>query len=131
MKTMIWVDSSFVIEWLLGTESAATADLSGRALSILPQQYVEVLCYFLKSTADLSPVVEQLEYLTLSAPEKQDLVQASHLYLAARRKKSKASLGDAILAAAAIRSGGTLLSFDLDFRHLGFIEERPSVWKHT
>lgn len=126
---MIWIDSSFAIEWLLGTRSAKMLELPAQALSILPQQYAEVLVYFYKAMSDISPVVEQLEYLSLGQPERVDLVLACQLYGEARRKKSKASLSDAILAAVASNAKSALLSFDGDFHYLGFVEETTGVWR--
>lgn len=118
---MIWIDSSFAVEWLLGTDRAREIEVSVKnGLAILPAQYAEILAYFMRKTSNSMVVIDQLEALDLEHPDKSELQLAAQLYDSARRRKSKASLADAILAAVAESRGGEIFSFDDDFRYLGF-----------
>ena len=117
---MIWIDSSFAIEWLLGTKKAASVPLSHEPLSILPLQYIETLTYFFRREVDPLRITNEMEGLELKHPEKLHLPQASLLYLEARKRNSKASLADALLATVAQERGEKIASFDHDFAALGF-----------
>ena len=124
---MMWIDSSFAIEWLLGTERVAKFVLPDESHAILPTQYAEVMAYFCKRMDDPSSAASQLEALQLATPTRYELQQATKLYVMAREKRSKASLADAILAAVAINRKCKVLSFDADFAALGF-REKAGVW---
>ncbi len=124
---MIWIDSSFAIEWLLGTERASKVMLTPEPLGILAAQYAEILSYFLRRTEDVTLIIEQLEALSLATPEKRELQFAARIYHQARQRNSKASLADAILAAVATMKGEQVLSFDQDFASLGLVEKN-GVW---
>jgi predicted nucleic acid-binding protein len=126
---MIFIDSSFAIEWLIGTQKAKKISLAGDPRAILPAQYAEILCYFFRNFNDYSTVAEELEILVLEHPTREELQQASILYCQSRSKKKKASLADAILAAVASYRNEPLLSFDKDFSELGLIEKSPGVWE--
>lgn len=128
---MIWIDSSFAIEWLIGTKRAQNVSLPKRKRAILPQQYTEILAFFGKKMKDLTPVIEELEGLALQNASKHDLQFAAQLYLEARQKKSKASLADAVLAAVATLNKKPVCTFDRDFQHLGFQESnsQKGVWE--
>jgi predicted nucleic acid-binding protein len=123
MMIMIWIDSSFAIEWLIASSRAKNVAIGKQKLGILPQQYTEILCYFSRKVADITPVVRQLEALSLEHPKRSELILAARLYQSARSKKSKASLADAILAGTATLRKDSIASFDQDFISLGFKNE--------
>ncbi len=125
---MIWIDSSFAIEWLLGTPRAEKVKLGNDALGILPAQYAETFTFFLKKDYDPLLISQQLEALELKYPEKIELKRASFLYLEARQHKSKASLADAILAAVAQERKEKIASFDDDFSDLG-LKQYQNFWE--
>lgn len=126
---MIWIDSSFAVAWLLGESKASEINFSRQPLGILPSQYAETLCFFGRQKSDLTVVINEMEITHLVSPLKNDLLLASELYLKARyTHKSKASLADAILAAVAIHHEEMILSFDQDFKFLGF-ENRQGIWQ--
>jgi predicted nucleic acid-binding protein len=55
MKTMIWIDASFAIEWLGGMKRAADVNPKpGRRVAILPLQYAEVCAFFLRGNRKAS-----------------------------------------------------------------------------
>ena len=116
---MIWIDSSFAIEWLLGTERAKKADFKKESPAILPMQYMETFVFFLKMKLDPIRIANELEALELIQPVKPHLQEASFLYREARLRKSKASMADAILAAVAYERKEKVASFDRDFDSLG------------
>lgn len=120
---MIWIDSSFAVEWLLGTERPKGVDFQGEELAVLPMQYTETFVYFMKQGVDPLVISQQLVALELRNPEKVDLQKAAFLYLEAREKKSKASLADALLAAVAQRHQEKIVAFDDDFADLGMIKK--------
>lgn len=124
---MIWIDSSFAIEWLIASVRAKGVAIGKQKLGILPQQYTEILCYFGRRVADITPVVKQLEALSLENPKRSELVLAARLYQSARIKKSKASLADAILAGTATLRKECIASFDHDFKSLGF-KNAAGLW---
>ena len=124
---MIWIDSSFAVEWLLGTERASKVSLGKELSALLPMQYAETLAYFLKKGGDPLEVVGELEGIELKNPDKIYLQQAVPLYLAARDRHSKASLADAVLASVAIGRGEKVASFDGDFEYLG-MKNRGGLW---
>lgn len=129
---MIWLDSSFAIEWLLGTNRAAkspfkTHQACHQVASLLPAQYAEILVYFGKKIPDISPVVEQLESLDLGLAGREELQLAAALYLRGRKLTAKVSLADSILAAVAHKRKEDLLSFDSDFKYLG-LTEKEGLW---
>lgn len=117
---MIFLDSSFTIEWLLGTPRAAKVKLPAESMAILPMQYAEILVFFLRQGEDLTAVTQELGALEIQYPHQGDLIVAADLYHQARQKKSKASLADALLAATALQRDEKLFSFDQDFAYLGF-----------
>ena len=125
---MIWIDSSFAIPWLLGDPMIRRVSLGEEARGILPAQYGEILVYFGKRLEDLTVVVAQLESLSLGQLEKGEIEMAAQLFVRARRKKSKASLADAMLAAVAHQRHETVLSFDHDFISLGLTQSQPGLW---
>jgi predicted nucleic acid-binding protein len=127
---MTWIDASFAIEWLGGTERASAVGLSRRArVWILPMQYAEVCVYFLRRDPEFSrEALEALEALELVEPDASELLGGSTLYVHARAQGSKASLADAILAATVRSRGGKLYTFDEDFRFLGMRRETGGVW---
>ena len=124
---MIWLDSSFAIEWLLGTNRAAKSPFKTQQASLLPAQYAEILVYFGKKIADISPVVEQLESLDLGVASREELQLAANLYLKGRKLTDKVSLADSILAAISHKRKEALLSFDSDFKYLG-LTEKEGLW---
>ncbi len=125
---MIWVDSSFAVEWLAGTERAEKVQYESEPLGILPSQYAETFVLFLKKGFEPENVAQQLESLEIKHPENIHLQLAAKLYLEARKSpKSKASLADAILAAVAYHRHEKILAFDGDFKDLGF-KEKNGVW---
>ena len=124
---MIWIDSSFAVEWLMGSARSKALDVSRDTLGILPMQYAETFAFFLKREVNPLQIARQLESLTLISPDKIHLQQASLLYLEARRQKSKASLADAVLAAVAHERREKILSFDQDFAFLG-LSEKQGFW---
>ena len=126
--TTIWIDASFAIEWLGGTQRAKRVSLGKSKLKILTAQYAEVLCYFERRTDTLEMIEEQLEPLLLTSPSKSTMCAAACLYNAARKKKNKASLADAILAAAAIEKNESIASFDEDFKALGLKKKTFGLW---
>lgn len=127
MRIVIWIDSSFAVEWLLGAERAGKVPLGEEPLGILPMQYLETFAYFLKKNFDPLTVTNQLEALEMVHPEKIHLQSASALYLQARKRKSKASLADALLAAVAHDRKEKVASFDGDFDSLGLVE-KGGLW---
>jgi predicted nucleic acid-binding protein len=126
---MTFVDSSFAIEWLLGRSRAKIIQLEADSYSVLGNQYVEILIFFLKLGKKTEDIVRQLEFLEFITPEKEDWISAGMLYSEARQQKSKASLADAVLAAIVIREEGKLLSFDHDFRSLRLKEMKAGIWE--
>jgi predicted nucleic acid-binding protein len=128
---MIWVDSSFVVEWLLGTERVQSVNIKSETLSILDNQYCEVVAFFRKRDVSEQRVVSQLERLILERPEREDLVYGASLYLKARNAGSKASLSDAILAAVVAKDKKhELLAYDYDFEALGLTSDQTkSRWR--
>ena len=126
---MIWIDSSFAVEWLQGLERAKGAELGDELLAILPSQYLEVYSFFLKMGRSPVAIAHELEPLELKNPEKVHLQHAASLYLEARRKKSKASLADALLAAVARVNAEKIAAFDGDFAFLGL--KKQGVFWHA
>lgn len=126
---MIWIDSSFAVEYLLGTARAGQVTLGGEHLVTLPAQFAEIAAFFLRRDPEFE--IAQLEPIDLTAPDETDSFAAARLYLAARSSKSKASLADALLAATARNRGGDILAFDEDFRHLGFTRVEPGLWRRS
>lgn len=124
---MIWIDSSFAIEWLLGTDRAKRVRIEDKPLGVLGAQYAETLIFFLRRGIDPLQTVNELEALELYSPRKIHFQQGSLLYFEARRNKSKASLSDALLAAVASEKGEPIASFDADFSFLGF-KEKSGLW---
>ena len=124
---MIWIDSSFAVEWLLGTDRAKKVILPQEPLVILPMQYAETTVFFLRTDTDPASVMKALEALEIKQAEKSHLQEAARLYLKARKLKSKASLADAILAAVAGERHEEIASFDQDFSALGF-KEKNGIW---
>lgn len=125
---MIWVDSSFAVEWLAGTNRSKEVSIPKEALAILQMQYAEAFAFFLKKGHNPITVANELETLDLRSPEKIHLQQAGILYLQARSDpKSKASLSDALLAATAKERHEKILAFDQDFADLGFKEDK-GIW---
>ena len=116
---MIWIDSSFAIEWLLGSERASKVQLPKVELAILEAQYAEIVVIFSKHITDLAPTVAQLESLSLKHATKAELVVAAREYLHVRAKKSKASLADVILATVAKLRDDSVATFDKNFDLLG------------
>ena len=125
---MIWIDSSFAIEWLLGTKRAAAVTLPRESLMMLPMQYLESFTYFLKHGADPIQVHNQLAGFNRTEATTAELEQAAFLYLAAREHSSKASFADALLAAVAGSHHGLIASFDHDLKSLG-CEFKNGLWK--
>lgn len=126
---MIWIDSSFAVEWLLGTDKAKRIKLPQEAMGILPQQYAETFVFFLRRGLDPTAIANELESLELMAPEKTHLQLGAQLYAKARLShKSKASLADAVLAAVVLVNGEKLLAFDRDFSQLG-LHEKNALWQ--
>lgn len=126
---MTWIDSSFAVEWLLGSLRASKVKIPTAPLKILPNQYIETMCFFSKQGWSSEKIIEQLEPLYLGHPDKSQLQLASQLYLLARKNpKSKVSLADSLLAAVVIQEKSQLLAFDQDFSQLGLVENR-SLWK--
>ncbi|HYC91231.1 MAG TPA: PIN domain-containing protein [Thermoanaerobaculia bacterium] len=124
---MIWIDTSFAVEWLRGTPRASETGFRRSArMQILPLQYAEVCAYFIRQRRKFSlAVLDPLEIVTVGV---QELVAAADLYLRARAAGSKASLADAVLAATVRNRGGVLYAFDEDFRHLGLQQESIGRW---
>ncbi|MBI2340986.1 MAG: PIN domain-containing protein [Deltaproteobacteria bacterium] len=119
---MIWIDSSFAVEWLLGSRRAEKTPFTNQPGAILPAQYAEVLVYFEKKGVGLTAVVEQLEPLELGQATREELQKGASLYLRARKKRAKVSLADAMLGAVASSRDEAILSYDGDFADLGFTE---------
>lgn len=128
--TVIWIDSSFAIEWLLGTRRAKRVNLGDEVRSTLPAQYAEIFIFFLRHGYDPVHIVNELEGLDLWQPQKTHLQRAGFLYLEARKRKGKASLADAILAAVAYVRQEKIASFDQDFSRLGF-SHRNGLWSSS
>jgi predicted nucleic acid-binding protein len=126
---MIWIDSSFAVEFLLGTSRAGEVKLEGEHLVTLPAQYAEICTFFLRRSPDFE--ISLLEPLELVAPDEAETLSAARLYLEARASSSKASLADALLAATALSRSGDILAFDEDFRHLGFSRIAPGRWRRA
>jgi predicted nucleic acid-binding protein len=127
MKTMIWTDASFAIEWLGGTKRAADVNPKpGRRIAILPLQYAEVCAFFLRGNRKFSPSL--LDSMELVHADADELLQAAFYYGRARAAGSKASMADAVLAATVRSHGGVLYGFDEDFRFLGLQQESPGRW---
>lgn len=124
---MIWIDSSFAVEWLAGIDSARQIHLPDGPLGILPMQYLEVFVFFLRQGQDPLAISRELERLELRNPERVHLQHAGSLYLEARKKKSKTSLADALLAAVSHIEGEGILSFDRDFATLG-LKAKGALW---
>ncbi len=124
---MILVDSSFAIEWFLGKEVVSNTPILGKALGILPQQFTEILVFFGKRINDLSPIIHELEPISLIVPEKVELYEACYMYLEIKKRKPKISLADAICAAVAKKRKYPIATFDLDFQSLGF-SEKDGLW---
>lgn len=125
---MIWIDSSFAIEWLAGTDRAAGTRLGEEPLRILPMQYAETVVFFLKQKWELPAIAKELTAVELQHPTVVDLQRASWMYLMARqRRRNKASLADALLAAVATAQRMPIATFDRDFADLGF-RERRGLW---
>ena len=122
MSTIIWIDASFAIEWLLATDRAKTVTLPSSDLYILSAQYAEILVYFHKRLDDLAPVTRELKMLELYQPDRSILESASIRYVDAKRTSKKISLSDAILAAAAQKTKAPIATFDHDFITLGFTQ---------
>ena len=127
---MIWIDSSFAIEWLAGMSTARKVRLPQGPLGILSMQYLEVFIFFLRQGQDPLAISRELERLELRNPERVHLQYAGPLYLDARKKKSKASLADALLAAVSHIEEEGVLSFDRDFATLG-LKARGALWFPT
>lgn len=124
---MIWIDSSFAVEWLSGTARAEKVKLTGDPLGILPMQYTEILVFYLRQGIDVIPITNELEHLELIHPQKEDLGHAGMLYVRARKNHSKASLADALLAAVAHKRNEKILAFDHDFADLG-MKQKGGFW---
>lgn len=124
---MIWIDSSYAIDHLTGHARARDVDISHEPWVILPAQYAEILVWFGKRTADLGPVVEQLQGIALREAQRPVLLDAAGLYLGARQQGSKASLADALMAADCQRHKGKIASFDQDLGDLG-MWRRGGLW---
>lgn len=125
---MIWIDSSFAVEWLLDTPRARRIRLGGESTAILPMQYLETLVFFLKQGLDAAEIMAELDALEIFNPQKADLTVAGRLYLKARERRSKASMADALLAGAALVRKEKIATFDRDFASLGF-KERDGLWE--
>lgn len=126
---MIWIDSSFAIEWLSGSLRAGRVKLPTDALGILPQQYAETFTFFLKQGHDPIKIANELDTLELKSPKKIHLQLGSQLYFKARQApKSKASLADAVLAAVIHVSREKLVAFDQDFSNLD-LKEKNGIWQ--
>lgn len=116
---MIWIDSSFAIEWLLGSERASAVKLPAAGFATLATQYAEILVFFSKRLKDLTPLAAQLEAVSLKHADRAELSAAAQKYLLARAAGSKASLADAMLAAVAESRDEPVATFDADFAALG------------
>ena len=115
---MIWLDSSYVIARLLG-EPRAAFEVPAGPVFVLPAQLAECHVYFKKAEINTSIVTATLEALPIHHSSFAETTLASRLYIDARRAQSKASLADALLAAAVHAKNGRLLTFDDDFSSLG------------
>jgi len=125
---VIWIDTSFAVEWLCGTERASQVNLPRGPLGLLSMQYAEVYVFFLRKGMDHKSIAGQLDFLELGFPEKIHLQLAAQLYIEARVDvKNKASLADALLAAVAYERKEKIIAFDRDFSSLGF-EEEEGIW---
>lgn len=125
---MIWIDSSFAIEWLLGIPRAKeVVHLQGQSLGFLPMQYMEVVAFFLKKGHEPQVIINQLEPCQLFNPDIKVLRMGAKLYCQARLQKSKASLADALLAALCHQTKEKLLGFDNDFATLG-LRQKEGYW---
>jgi predicted nucleic acid-binding protein len=111
---MIWLDSSYIVARLLG-EPRAAFDVPAGPVFVLPAQLAECHVYFKKADISTTAVTATLEALPIHHSTFGESVTASRLYLDARREHSKASLADALLAAAVHAKNGSLLTFDDDF----------------
>lgn len=125
---MIWTDSSFAIEWLANSKKVQKIQINKQSLLILDIQYAETYRYLLKRGANPIEISRQLEVISLHYPTKSSLQLAAILYLQARKNKSKTSLADAILASMAKETKADILSFDQDFKLLGFKEIKAGHW---
>lgn len=126
---MIWIDSSFAIEWLAELDRVKNFELPKETLSILPSQYTETFVFFLRKGIDQISIFNSLEVLNLQTPDKLHLQLAASLYVKARGvSKNKVSLADATLAAVAKERKEKILAFDSDFSQLGFKQEKGGVW---
>ena len=124
---MIWIDSSFAVEWLRGTKRAEKVSLPEGPLAILPMQYAETTVFFLRAGSDPVAIIKALEALEIKNAEQFHLQEGVRLYWQARGLKSKASLADAILAAVACERHEAIASFDQDFSALG-LKEKNGIW---
>lgn len=118
---MIWMDSSFIIDWFIDDPKIGSYDLGKATLATTSFQYIEVLSFFLKkSETHFKEVVSELEAIKFVSPSGESLVEASRLYVSSKRKNPKISYADAVLATLAKNRHDTLLTFDNDFNDLGF-----------
>ncbi len=123
---MIWIDSSFAIDWLLKNPRAQhLADKPFREqTAILPLQLAEIYIYFEKANLPTQELQAQLNKLELGQCTFEETKLASSLYLMARKKKKKASLADAFLASVVMTRHDSFLSFDNDFHLFGFYQQK-------
>jgi predicted nucleic acid-binding protein len=125
----IWIDSSFLIGYLKGDLEKRHLKPQWDQTAILPSQYAETLVFFAKITSDLTTVVQELDTIALDKLTRLELKFAASLYVHARSQaKNKTSLADAMLAAVVHKRKGKLLSFDHDFRALGF-KNNKGLWQ--
>ena len=125
---MMWIDASFAVGWLLGTERAKLVPVRGVSLAMLAAQYAETQVFFRRRDVDPLQIKSELERVALRAASRTELMTAADLYVEARQMKSKASLADAVLASVARSRNGRIATFDDDFRFLGFMPLSPGLW---
>lgn len=68
--------------------------------------------------AQAKKVTDYFSYMPLIEPQKDDYVQAAHIYTICRKKGVQASTIDFLIAALAIRNECHLLTSDKDFEHI-------------
>lgn len=125
---MIWIDTSFAVEWLLGMPRAKGLVDVQQPLGLLPMQYMETLIFFLKKGEELQIITNQLEPCRLFNPDNATLKLGARLYYQSRLQKSKASLADALLAAVCHQTKEKLLAFDNDFVSLRLKQQKEGYW---
>lgn len=127
---MIWIDASFAIEWYLNSPAVARITLPPGEVGMVSQQYAETLVFFRKQDKELSRILNALSPIRLIEPNRTQLLQASELYVKARREpRCKASLADAILASMVLDQGEVLFSLDQDFRYLSLRPWDEAKWR--